>query len=175
MASVKKQFSHDLITAEALSFIERHRKERFFLYLPWTIPHANNEGGSKGMEVPGYGIHSGRDWPDPEKGFAAMVTLMDRDTPGMACSKSAGKSASSRRNTRKVTIKTSPDWRWWNPVFFPASGFGRRFPPGKNNRLKIKCSFWGSSTWPGAVTGACLMGKPGGCSSPAHWSIGRAC
>ncbi len=30
--------------------------------------------------MPGHGIYKDRDWPDPEKGFAAMVTLMDHDT-----------------------------------------------------------------------------------------------
>lgn len=32
-----------------------------------------------GMEVPEYGIYADRDWPNPEKGFAAMITRMDGD------------------------------------------------------------------------------------------------
>ena len=32
-----------------------------------------------GMEIPSYGIYADKDWPNPEKGFAAMVTLMDAD------------------------------------------------------------------------------------------------
>jgi len=31
------------------------------------------------MEVPDYGIYENRDWPSPEKGFAAMITRMDGD------------------------------------------------------------------------------------------------
>lgn len=78
----RKQYSHDLFTHEAISFIERHKDGPFFLYLAYTIPHANNELGAKtgdGMEVPDYGPYTGRDWPVPEKGKAAMVTRMDGD------------------------------------------------------------------------------------------------
>ena len=35
----RKQYSHDLIADRALDFIRRHRDERFFLYVPFTIPH----------------------------------------------------------------------------------------------------------------------------------------
>ena len=78
-ASVKKEYSHDLYAAEALSFIERHRNEKFFLYLALTIPHANNEAGKEGMEVPSDEPYSDRDWPQPQKNHAAMITRMDRD------------------------------------------------------------------------------------------------
>ena len=30
--------------------------------------------------MPDYGIYAKEDWPNPEKGFAAMITLMDHDT-----------------------------------------------------------------------------------------------
>ncbi len=79
VASVKVEYSHDRISDEALRFIEQHKDRPFFLYLALTIPHANNEAGKQGMEVPELGIYAERDWPDPEKGFAAMVTRMDRD------------------------------------------------------------------------------------------------
>ncbi|MHC4619675.1 MAG: arylsulfatase [Planctomycetota bacterium] len=75
-------YSHDLFTEEALRFVDVFRKEPFFLYLAYTIPHANNEGGrhiGNGMEVPDYGIYRDRDWPDPQKGHAAMISRMDRD------------------------------------------------------------------------------------------------
>lgn len=75
-------YSHDLMTDEALGFIRRNAKKTFLLHVHWTIPHANNEGGSAtgdGSEVPDHGIYADHDWPSPEKGFAAMVTRMDRD------------------------------------------------------------------------------------------------
>lgn len=75
-------YSHDLFTAEALRFVDVFKDEPFFLYLAYTIPHANNEGGrhiGNGMEVPDYGIYKDRDWADPKKGHAAMISRMDRD------------------------------------------------------------------------------------------------
>ena len=72
-------YSHDLFAAEALAFVENNKKGPFFLYLALTIPHANNEAGNKGMEVPDFGPYADKDWPDPQKGHAAMITRMDRD------------------------------------------------------------------------------------------------
>lgn len=82
VASMKAVYSHDLFTEEALSFVSRHRADPFFLYLAYTIPHANNEGGratGDGMEVPDYGEYAGRDWENPQKGHAAMISRLDRD------------------------------------------------------------------------------------------------
>lgn len=79
VATEKNEYSHDLIFAEALQFIDRHKDEPFFLYLPVTIPHANNEAREAGMEIPDYGIYAEKDWPDPQKGLAAMITRLDTD------------------------------------------------------------------------------------------------
>ena len=79
VATKKVEYSHDLFTREALTFVEKHTGEPFFLYLAVTIPHANNEAGSKGMEVPDYGPYADRDWPEPQKGHAAMITRLDGD------------------------------------------------------------------------------------------------
>ncbi len=78
----KEQYSHDLFTEHALQFITAHSHEPFFLYLAYTIPHANNELGrdtGDGMEVPDYGPYADEDWPSPQKGYAAMISRMDRD------------------------------------------------------------------------------------------------
>lgn len=79
VASVKVDYSHDLFAEEALQFVERHKEEPFFLYLALTIPHANNEARRAGMEVPDLGPYADKDWPEPEKRKAAMITRMDRD------------------------------------------------------------------------------------------------
>ena len=79
VAIERAQYSHDLIAEEALQFIESNKDGPFFLYLAVTIPHANNEAGQKGMEVPDYGIYKDKDWPEPQKGHAAMITRLDRD------------------------------------------------------------------------------------------------
>lgn len=82
VSSQKVTYAHTRITEEALAFIERSKDQPFYLNLNWTIPHTNNEAGraeGNGQEVPDWGIYKDRDWPEPEKGFAAMVTLMDAD------------------------------------------------------------------------------------------------
>jgi arylsulfatase A-like enzyme len=78
----REQYSHDLFTDHALQFVRDHQSDPFFLYLAYTIPHANNELGREtgdGMEVPDYGIYEDEDWPSPMKGHAAMISRMDRD------------------------------------------------------------------------------------------------
>ncbi len=82
VSSKRVSYSHDFMTKAALGFITRHAEDPFLLHIHWTIPHANNEGGrvtGDGMEIPSHGIYSGQDWPNPEKGFAAMVSHMDTD------------------------------------------------------------------------------------------------
>lgn len=82
VAKERVSYSHDFMTDAAFEFIRRSHKQPFLLHIHWTIPHANNEGGrllGDGMEVPDYGIYADKDWPNPEKGFAAMITYMDKD------------------------------------------------------------------------------------------------
>lgn len=81
-ATKKVDYSHDLFTEKALEFIDSNADSTFFLYLPYTIPHANNEShfnNEHGMEVPDYGMYASKDWPEVEQGAAAMITRMDRD------------------------------------------------------------------------------------------------
>jgi arylsulfatase A-like enzyme len=79
VATKREVYSHDLFTEQAMDFLDRNAEETFFLYLAYTIPHANNEAGREGMEVPDYGPYADEDWPDPQKGHAAMITRMDGD------------------------------------------------------------------------------------------------
>lgn len=78
----KVDYAHDLIVNEALQWIDRQKDQPFFLYLALNVPHANNEAGRSlgdGQEVPDYGIYQNKNWPNPDKGQAAMITRMDRD------------------------------------------------------------------------------------------------
>lgn len=79
VASEKKQYSHDLIMDAALDFVKQQDDRPFFLYLSLTLPHANNEAGKQGMEIPSYGDYADLDWPEPQKGHAAMIGRMDAD------------------------------------------------------------------------------------------------
>ncbi|MDM8009103.1 MAG: arylsulfatase [Phycisphaerae bacterium] len=68
----RKQYSHDLFTQEALSFVERNKDKSFFLYLAYTIPHGK-------LEVPSDAPYSDRDWPQPCRNYAAMIARQDAD------------------------------------------------------------------------------------------------
>jgi arylsulfatase A-like enzyme len=78
VATVKREYSADLIGADAVKFIADHKDRPFFLYFSPTLPHANDEAKPDGMEIPDYGRYAKESWPDPEKGYAAMITLFDR-------------------------------------------------------------------------------------------------
>ena len=81
-ATKRVDYTHDLFAEEALAWIGKNKSTPFFLYLPLTIPHANNEGSrmfGDGAEVPEYGIYEEMDWPKQDKGQAAMITRMDKD------------------------------------------------------------------------------------------------
>lgn len=81
-ATERRDYSHDLVMQQAVSFLEQPHDKPFYLYLALTIPHANNEGTrgtSNGQEVPDFGPYADRDWSDQNKGQAAMITRMDRD------------------------------------------------------------------------------------------------
>jgi arylsulfatase A len=69
----QKDYSHDLLTAEAIEFIRASHKKPFLLYLPYTIPHAK-------FQVPELGIYADKaGWSATKKAIAAMITRMDRD------------------------------------------------------------------------------------------------
>ena len=79
VATQRGTYAPDAITAKALEFIDRHQREPFFLYLPFTSPHANNEAKNEGMEVPSDAPYSNEAWPQPQKNHAAMITRLDGD------------------------------------------------------------------------------------------------
>jgi arylsulfatase A-like enzyme len=85
--SVHGLYFPDQFTKSALNFIRIYQpawfnnQRPFFLYLPYTLPHANNELGREtgnGMQVPNDKPYSDEAWPAPEKNKAAMITLLDK-------------------------------------------------------------------------------------------------
>ncbi len=68
----RETYTHDLFTEFVLDFVERHHNESFFLYLPYTIPHAK-------YEIPEHEPYVDESWTEDEKVHASMVTRMDRD------------------------------------------------------------------------------------------------
>ncbi|MDA1263845.1 MAG: arylsulfatase [Planctomycetota bacterium] len=78
-ASEKIEYAADTIHDRALTWMRGLDPGRpFFLFYPSTLPHANNEAGREGMEVPSYGPYVDEDWPEPQKGHAAMISHLDR-------------------------------------------------------------------------------------------------
>lgn len=73
----RTEYAHEWLTKFATNFVRIHEDQPFFLYLAPTLPHANNERGTNGMEVPSLGDYAREPWPGPEKGKAAMITYLD--------------------------------------------------------------------------------------------------
>jgi uncharacterized sulfatase len=81
-------YTHDLFTKAALNFVRINKPDQFnryrpfFLYLAYTIPHANNEEGRRSgnsMQVPSAAPYADEPWSAPEKNKAAMITRLDAD------------------------------------------------------------------------------------------------
>jgi arylsulfatase A-like enzyme len=67
-----KSYSHDLLAEEMVSFVQHNKDKPFFLYVPFTIPHAK-------IQVPDLGPYEKESWDPQLKKLAAMITRMDRD------------------------------------------------------------------------------------------------
>ncbi len=79
-ATKQVAFADELFADESIRFVRENKDKPFFLYWSMVIPHANNERTRElgdGANVPDYGPYADKDWPDPDKGHAAMITLMD--------------------------------------------------------------------------------------------------
>jgi arylsulfatase A-like enzyme len=88
-----KQYSEELIVNKALQFINTHKNDPFFLYLPLTLPHAelkvpaelmkkfqNADGSSKFPPETRFEQKNSYDSQDqPHAAFAAMIHQLDSD------------------------------------------------------------------------------------------------
>ena len=68
----KETYTHDLFAEFALEFVRENRGNRFFLYIPYLIPHSR-------YEIPDTAPYMNQPWKEDEIIHAAMVTRMDRD------------------------------------------------------------------------------------------------
>jgi arylsulfatase A-like enzyme len=77
----REVYSHDLLTEEALRFIDENKNRPFFLYLAYTIPHWSDydKDSPESLIVPSDAPYSDRAWPQVERNYAAMVSRLDRD------------------------------------------------------------------------------------------------
>ncbi len=76
VATVRVDYSHDLMATEALVFIDENKSNRFFLYLAFTIPHANNQAQMRPQKpAPGEAKKSGSSSSPAEASREGRVTL----------------------------------------------------------------------------------------------------
>lgn len=91
----KEQYAPDLIHKQALQFLEQNKSKRFFMYLAYTLPHAEltspddsiyNQYNNKIQETKPYrGVDSGTGYKvgkygssiTPHSDFASMITRLD--------------------------------------------------------------------------------------------------
>ena len=69
-------YADDLFRDKAIQFVRDNATRPFFLYWNMVIPHANNErtrASKNGAHVPDFGPYADKDWPEPDKGQAAMI------------------------------------------------------------------------------------------------------
>jgi arylsulfatase A-like enzyme len=80
-ATEQVEFADDLFAERALKFVSRDEEGGpFFLYWSLVVPHANNErtrAVGNGANVPDFGPYADEDWPEQDKGHAAMITRLD--------------------------------------------------------------------------------------------------
>ena len=68
-----RDYSHDLMTEEAIEWITANKEKPLFLYLAYCVPHT-------WWQVPDLDIYEEEDWPEKHLQIqAAMVSRMDRD------------------------------------------------------------------------------------------------
>ncbi len=83
VAIEKNTHTQDIFTDKTLKFIEENKDTSFFIYLSYTLPHANNEAwywNMIGMEVPDMmGYDTCSDWSEAQQAFAASISYLDKD------------------------------------------------------------------------------------------------
>jgi arylsulfatase A-like enzyme len=98
----------------------------WFIYFATTIPHANNERGSNGMEVPTLGDYRDKPWPAPERAKASMISRLDDQVGAFVALLKA-----QNLETNTIIIFTSDNGPHGeggvNPAFFNSSGGLRGF------------------------------------------------
>jgi arylsulfatase A len=74
------RYTHHAIYDETIKFIKANKDKPFFLYCPWTPPHAAYQIP---QDEPAWQIYKDKPWPKDAKVAAAMDTMMDRQVGEM--------------------------------------------------------------------------------------------
>ena len=73
-----RQYIQDLFNSAMGRSVEINSDFQFFLYLPFTLLHANPRLKERGMQVPHDAPYTAEKWPQPEKNKAAMIARLDQ-------------------------------------------------------------------------------------------------
>lgn len=78
-ANARKRYSPHLLQERATDFIETNARRPFFLYYAPTLPHWSDypKDSPLSQDIPSDAPYSNEPWPQVEKNYAAMVTLLD--------------------------------------------------------------------------------------------------
>lgn len=142
-----RRYIHDVFTEAMGRSIQINADYQFFLYLPFTIPHANPALGKEGMQVPHDAPYSAEDWPQPEKNKAAMITRLDQSVGRLLA-----RLEEQRLHRDTIVIFTSDngphDKGGVDPNFFKSSGPFRGIKRDLyEGGLRVPMIVW----WPGRV------------------------
>jgi arylsulfatase A-like enzyme len=155
------KYTHDLFTEKAVSFIERHREDPFFLYLAYTLPHFSDYPADSPDHymVPSDEPYTDKDWPQIAKNYAAMISRIDRDVGRiMALLKRLG------IDENTIVFFTSDNGAYLGSMppkeFFYSNGMLRG---GKRDLYEGGIRIPMIARWPGKV--------PAGCVSEQIWAF----
>jgi len=171
----KNEYTHHQFTKKALSFIEENQHNPFFLYVAYTLPHFSdyNRNSPESQIVPSDAPYTQEDWPQVEKNYAAMVSMIDADVGKML-----EKIRQLELDSNTIIFFTSDngpcDSRLHDPEFFNSSGIytgvkrdmyegGIRIPmivrwPGKISPGSVSDDVW--AFWDFLPTAADIAGVP---------------
>jgi len=72
---LKGRYTHHAIFDETIKFIKEHHDKPFFLYCPWTPPHAAYQIPE---DEPAWALYKDKPWDHAARGAAAMDSMRDR-------------------------------------------------------------------------------------------------
>ena len=158
----RTDYSPAWLLRTATNFVRISEDRPFFLYLAPILPHANNERGVLGMEVPDLGIYAQESWPEPEKRKAAMITYLD-DMVGRLIADLRKR----RLDDQTLVLFTSDNGphreSGVNPEFFRSSGPFRGYKRDlTEGGIRVPLIAW----WPGRIKPGTTNDRP-----VAFWDV----
>lgn len=150
VGGARAEYAHDLFTEDALRFISENAARPFFLYLAYTLPHAEVHAPADAVEpfLPLF--------PEVEAHFAAMVHRLDRDVGRLL---DHLRELGIERNTLVLfTSDNGPHAEGGHdPLFFASSGGLRGIKRDLyEGGIRVPMLAW----WPGTVEAGTVSTRP---------------